>query len=148
MEIRKPHMLHAPFTGRSRSGRAGQARPARHRMANPPLPAPRLFGVLVISYLPASFSASAPSGHPTIPTTIYRPHLGRPKRYPAKTRSTICLAFHRKGVGVDELSCSHLIFLYCSAEQMASPITRSFAMLNMTFSLTDPFMRPMRQDIA
>jgi hypothetical protein len=37
------------------------------------------------------------------------------------------------------LSCSHPIFLYCSAEQMASPITRSLAMLNMTFSLTDPF---------
>ena len=29
---------------RSRSGRAGQARPARHRTANPPLPAPRLLG--------------------------------------------------------------------------------------------------------
>jgi hypothetical protein len=29
------------------SGRAGRVRPARHKTATPPLPAPRLFGVIV-----------------------------------------------------------------------------------------------------
>src|ERR1039458_6742685 len=35
------------YAERSRSGRAGQARPARRRTATLPLPAPRLFGLFI-----------------------------------------------------------------------------------------------------